>query len=198
MPSHDFHQKHPFVTFRGIADLVDGIDGRLNRRGKTDGEVGPQQVVIDRSWTTDDLAGPDFGERDTTPERPVATDWYQGIDLMPNEEGGGLFLARFRPELVAATAVQEGTPMPRPAGDTPSRHLGFPVAPHEEPFIQDSLVAAENAHDFVPFGESPAYDRSDASIHAGRIPAAAENTDPHLLDSLLKLGLSATLIPVIE
>ena len=46
LAAHDLDDKYPLVARRGIAYLVYGLDGSVQRRVKTYGFIGPKYIVI--------------------------------------------------------------------------------------------------------------------------------------------------------
>ena len=48
--SHNLHEKQPVVAVRGVADLVDSVDDRVDCRVEANGAVGPAQIVVNGAW----------------------------------------------------------------------------------------------------------------------------------------------------
>ena len=72
--AHHFDEEEPLVARRRVAQLIDGLHDRIERRVVADRRVRAAQVVVDRSGKPDDrnvvLLGEDFGAC----QRTVAAD----------------------------------------------------------------------------------------------------------------------------
>jgi hypothetical protein len=106
VPAHDFDKKQSFVALGRIPQLIDSAHRGGNGRVKPNRRIRAQQIIINCSWTANDLTGPGEGQCDGTPECPIASNWDQGINAMLPQNLGCLFLAFNCPESFTTTGVQ--------------------------------------------------------------------------------------------
>ena len=105
--AHHFDEEEPLVARRRVAQLIDGLHDRIERRVVADRRVRAAQVVVDRSGKSDDrnvvLLGEDFGAC----QRTVAADHHQRVDTgLRHIVVGGL--ASFgRGELLTARCLED-------------------------------------------------------------------------------------------
>ena len=60
--AHDLDEKELVMAIRGIAEPINGIEGRVDAGLESDGVIGAVKVVVDGAGHADDLAGPDLAQ----------------------------------------------------------------------------------------------------------------------------------------
>ena len=172
--AHHLDEKEAFVARRRVAQFVDRLHDRIQRRVVADRRVRASEVVVDRSGKPHDRHVVFLGEKSRAGQRSVAADHHQSVDARSHHVVVSRLAAFHGLELLAAGGFQD-------------RAAQLDDVAHALRFEFNDLVeyqTFESAHDSF-YGKSvvdcAARHRADCRIHARRVAARCQNA--YALDS---------------
>ena len=168
--AHDLNHGAALVGLHRVTQTIDGLHGRIGGGVVADRVIRADDIVVDGRRDADDRDAL-LGQLHQTAERAVAAD---GDDpVQPQQLAGrcGLFLALQRAEFVAAGSVEHGA-----AAVDDMRNVV--ILQDGKISVDQAVVAAADADALNAHIRAGADDRADGRVHAGRIAAGSQHTDP--------------------
>ena len=168
--SHDFDDEEAGVRGGGVADLVDCVEGGVDRGVEADGVVGAVEVVVDGAGDADALDAVLEDEFVEAVERAVPADDDEAVDVA-FLDGLVRLLSSFRGEEAwAACGLDDGAAVFDDVADGGGGEWFHVV-------VDEAFVAAFDAVDGVSEIQRGADDGAQGCVHAGGVAAAGEDTD---------------------
>jgi len=128
---------------------------------------------------TDDPPGVEPAQGHRSADGSVAADGDEGVDPVPLQHFGRPALAFFLEHGGTAAGMEDRAAALQDVAYAAKRHPRLSLGIAVEILFQQSLVAAADAHHFVPPGHRGANHRPDAGVHSRCVAAATEEADPH-------------------
>src|SRR5207248_8981814 len=170
--AHHLDDHHAVVRLGGGVEPVDRLGADPDRGVEAEGVVGAGEVVVDRLRDADDRKVVLRVELRRDPERVLAADRHERVELCALEVRQHRLGAALELEGIRARGAED-RPAPRqqPGDLARPERLELPV---DEP-----APALADADHLVPARERAPRDRANHRVQAGTIPATREHADLH-------------------
>ena len=157
------------MGLHGVAQFINGVDGRVAGGVKADGVVGAGNIVINGACDAD-AGHAQPGQLLCAAERAVAAAADQAVNAQKTAVVCRTLAVLRVKHLLAAGGIKHGAALHE-------QTVHIPGGQHAEIVADQSGVTVENAKYFNVIGDAHAGNGADDRIHAGGIAAAGQNAD---------------------